>query len=313
MLAYIVRRLLIAIPVIVLVAMFVFALVHLAPGDPAHIIAGADATEQDIAEVRSNLGLDQPLVVQFGAWCMRVLEGDLGTSLFSRRPISQLMWQRLGPTTSLTLVTLVIAVSLGIPLGVIAAWRAGSWVDRFISSLGVLGFSVPVFVLGYGLVILFAMKLQWFPVQGYVPLSSGAWPWLRSLLLPSFTVAVTFAAVIAKMTRTTMLDVLGEDFIRTARAKGLSTPAVLVGHALRVAAVPIVTVIGLGLVALMNGVVIAETVFAIPGLGRLAVEAVLARDYPIIQGIVIIFTGAYIVTNLLIDISYAWLDPRIRY
>jgi peptide/nickel transport system permease protein len=311
--AYILRRLLIAIPVILLVAVFAFALVHFAPGDPALILAGGDATPEEVAAIRAQLGLDQPLVTQFAAWGMQVLNGDLGTSYYSKLPIETLLAQRLEPTISLTVLTLLMAVAIGVPIGVLAAWRSGSWFDRLTMGFSVLGFSLPAFVLGYLLVLLFAMELHWLPVQGYAPLAKGVWPWLRCLILPSFTVAVTFSAAIARMTRTTMLDVLGEDYIRTAYAKGLATPTVLTRHALRAAAVPIVTIVGVGLVGLLNGVVIAETVFAVPGLGRLAVDAVLARDYPIIQGVVIVFTGTYIVVNLLIDISYAWLDPRIRY
>jgi peptide/nickel transport system permease protein len=295
------------------VAVFVFGLLHLTPGDPAAIIAGDYATAEDIARIHTQLGLDQPLHVQFVAWIGRVLTGDLGTSIFSRLPVSRLIRQRLEPTIVLSVTTLVIAVSLAVPLGVLAAWRAGTWLDRGLMGFAVFGFSVPVFVLGYGLIYLFAIRLDWLPVQGYVSLDRGLGPCLRSLLLPSFALGIIYMALIARITRASVLEVLTQDYIRTAEAKGLAPLAVLLSHALKNASVPIVTIVGVGLTLVIGGVVVTESVFAIPGVGRLTVDAILRRDYPIIQGVILVFSGVYVLVNLAIDVSYTFLDPRIRY
>jgi peptide/nickel transport system permease protein len=311
--AYLVRRLLATIPVMAVVAVFVFGLLHLTPGDPAAIVAGDYATAEDIARIHKQLGLDQPLHVQFVAWVGRVLGGDLGTSIFSRLPVARLIRQRLEPTIVLSVTTLVIAVSLAVPLGVLAAWRAGTWLDRGLMGFAVFGFSVPVFVLGYGLIYLFAIRLDWLPVQGYVSLDRGLWPCLRSLLLPSFALGIIYMALIARITRASVLEVLTQDYIRTAEAKGLAPLAVLLSHALRNASVPIVTIVGVGLTLVIGGVVVTESVFAIPGVGRLTVDAILRRDYPIIQGVILVFSGVYVLVNLFIDVSYTFLDPRIRY
>jgi peptide/nickel transport system permease protein len=295
------------------VAVFVFGLLHLTPGDPATMIAGDFATADDIARIHKQLGLDRPLPVQFVAWLGQLARGDLGTSIFSRLPVARLIGQRLQPTVVLSITTLVIAVGLAVPIGVLAAWRAGTWIDRFVMGFAVFGFSVPVFVLGYLLIYLFAIQLGWLPVQGYVPLERGLWPCLRSILLPSFALGVIYMALIARITRASVLEVLSQDYIRTAEAKGLAPATVLLGHALKNASVPIVTIIGVGLTLLIGGVVVTESVFAIPGVGRLMVDAILRRDYPIIQGVILVFSGAYVLVNLLIDISYTFLDPRIRY
>ena len=247
------------------------------------------------------------------AWLGQLARGDLGTSIFSRLPVARLIGQRLQPTVVLSITTLVIAVGLAVPIGVLAAWRAGTWLDRFVMGFAVFGFSVPVFVLGYLLIYLFAIQLGWLPVQGYVPLERGLWPCLRSILLPSFALGVIYMALIARITRASVLEVLTQDYIRTAEAKGLAPATVLLGHALKNASVPIVTIIGVGLTLLIGGVVVTESVFAIPGVGRLTVDAILRRDYPIIQGVILVFSGAYVLVNLLIDISYTFLDPRIRY
>ncbi len=310
---YLVRRLLATIPVMGVVALFVFGLLHLTPGDPAAIIAGDYATAEDIARIHTQLGLDRPLHVQFVAWLGQILRGDLGTSIFSRRPVAELIGQRLEPTIVLSVTTLVLAIALAVPIGVLAAWRAGTWLDRLVMGFAVFGFSVPVFVLGYLLIYLFAIQLGWLPVQGYVGLDRGLWPCLRSVLLPSFALGTVYMALIARITRASVLEVLSEDYIRTAQAKGLPPRAVLLGHALKNASVPIVTIIGIGLTLLIGGVVITESVFALPGVGRLTVDAILRRDYPIIQGVILIFSGVYVLVNLLIDISYTFLDPRIRY
>ncbi|HEX9646995.1 MAG TPA: ABC transporter permease [Alphaproteobacteria bacterium] len=313
MLAFIARRVLATLPVMAVVAVFVFLLLHLSPGDPATVIAGDYASPADVARIRAQLGLDQPLHLQFVTWIGRVLQGDLGVSIFSNLPVSTLIAQRLEPTVALALLTLALAVAVAVPLGVIAAWQAGSWIDRLVMGFAVLGFSVPVFVLGYVLIYLLAIKLGLFPVQGYAPLADGIWPFLHRLALPSVTLSVIFIALIARITRASVLEVLAEDYIRTAYAKGLPERLVLLRHALRNAAVPIITVIGIGFSLLIGGVVVTESVYNIPGLGRLTVDAVLRRDYPVIQGIILVFSAAYVVINLVIDILYTAFDPRIRY
>jgi peptide/nickel transport system permease protein len=313
MFAYIVRRVLATIPVMAVVAIFVFALLYLSPGDPAAIIAGDTATVDDIARIRAHLGLDQPVHIQFAEWVWRLLQGDLGISIFTNLPVSKLIQQRIEPTVALTITTLIISVLVAIPMGVLAAWRAGSWVDRVVMVFAVLGFSVPVFVLAYILIYIFAIWADLLPVQGYVSITVGFWPFLSHLILPSVALGMIYAALIARITRASMLDVLAQDYIRTAQAKGLGNRQVLIGHALKNAAVPIVTIIGIGVALLISGVVVTETVFAIPGLGRLTVDAILRRDYPIIQGIILVFSAAYVLVNLLVDLSYTLLDPRIRY
>lgn len=301
------------IPVMGVVAVIVFLLLHLAPGDPATLIAGDFATAEDIARIGKQLGLDRPLPVQFVAWVGQVLQGELGTSIFSQLPVSRLIRQRLEPTLVLSVTTLVIAVALAVPIGVLAAWRARTWVDRLVMGLAVCGLSIPVFVLGYLLIYFFAIQLGWLPVQGYVSLTQGIWPCLRSILLPSLALGSIYMALIARITRASLLEVLEEDYVRTAHAKGLSTLTVVVGHALRNASIPIVTIIGVGLTLLIGGVVITESVFAIPGIGRLTVDAILRRDYPIIQAVILLSSGAYVLVNLVIDLVYTVLDPRIRY
>jgi peptide/nickel transport system permease protein len=313
MAAYILRRLFATIPVMVVVAVFVFFLLRLAPGDPATIIAGEDATAATIAAVRSKLGLDRPVLEQFVVWVGGILRGDFGTSIFSNLPVTRLIAQRIEPTLSLMLSTLFVAVALAIPLGVLAAWKAHKLIDRLVMTFAVLGFAMPVFLVGYVLIYVFAVKFGWLPVQGYVPIREGLWPWAESLILPSVALGVTYMALIARITRASMLEVLAQDYIRTATSKGLATDRVLLLHALKNASVPIVTVIGIGIALLISGVVITETVFNIPGLGRLTVDAVLKRDYPIVQGLIIVFAAAKVLVNLIIDISYVFLDPRIRY
>jgi peptide/nickel transport system permease protein len=312
MIAYIIRRLIATIPVMIVVALFVFFLLHLTPGDPAAVIAGDDATPVEIEGIRRKLGLDRPLWEQFGVYLWNLLRGDLGTSIFSNMPVMALVKQRLEPSVVLAVSTLLVAVVFAIPMGVIAAWKANSGLDRLVMGFSVLGFAVPVFLVGYLLIYVFAIQLRWLPVQGYRPLAQGLEGTLRSIALPAFALGMTYMALIARITRTSMLEVLSEDYIRTARAKGVSTPSVLLRHALKNAAVPIVTVIGIGFALLISGVVITETVFNIPGLGRLTVDAILKRDYPIIQGLIILFAATKVVVNLLIDISYTLFDPRIR-
>jgi peptide/nickel transport system permease protein len=313
MFAYIVRRLIATIPVMVVVAVFVFSLLYIAPGDPAAIIAGDLATPEDIARIHHQLGLDEPFLVRFGQWGWGVLHGDLGISIFTNLPVWQLVAQRVEPTAALTISTLIISVLVAVPLGVIAAWRVGTWVDRSVMAFAVLGFSLPVFVLAYVLILVFSVELDWLPVQGYVSFRDGVVPFLQHLVLPSTALGLIFVALIARITRTSMLEVLSQDYIRTAHAKGLANREVLIGHALKNAAVPIATIIGIGVALLIGGVIVTETVFAIPGIGRLTVDAILRRDYPIIQGIILLFSAAYVLLNLLVDISYVFLDPRVRY
>ncbi|QRF63315.1 ABC transporter permease [Variovorax paradoxus] len=313
MFAYILRRAGTTLPVMAMVAFFIFSLLYLAPGDPAAMIAGDQATPEDLARIRESLGLSRPFLAQFADWSWRVLHFDLGKSIFTGTPVTALIGQRMEATVSLLVMTLVTAVLIAVPLGVIAAWKAGSLFDRAIMAFAVFGFSVPVFAVGYMLAWVFALQMQWLPVQGYVPLSEGAWPWLQRLLLPALTMSFGYVALIARITRTTMLEVLQQDYVRTARAKGLASRGVLFVHALKNASVPIVTVIGLGIAMLIGGAVVTESVFAIPGIGRLTVDAILRRDYPVIQGVVLMFSFVYMLINLLIDVSYTLLDPRIRY
>ncbi len=313
MLGYLVRRLLATIPVIGMVAFFVFSLLYLTPGDPAAVIAGDIATVDDIERIRQKLGLDQPLLPRFWNWASAVLHGDLGISIFTNLPVAQLIGQRVEPTLSLALCTLIVAVLLAVPMGVIAAWKAGKLVDRLVMLFSVAGFSIPVFVLAYLLIYLFAIELDWLPVQGYTPFREGLWPWLSHLILPSMALGTIYIALIARITRATMLDVLAQDYVRTAHAKGLAPSAVLMRHALKNAAVPIVTVIGIGVALLISGVVVTESVFAIPGIGRLTVDAIIRRDYPIIQGVILLFSSIYVLVNLAVDMSYRLFDPRIQY
>jgi peptide/nickel transport system permease protein len=307
-------RILATIPVMGVVAVFVFLMLRLAPGDPAAVIAGDYATAEDVLRIRESLGLNESILVQFMKWVGTLAQGDLGTSIFSRLPVTTLIAQRIEPTLMLSLTTIVFAVLVAVPLGTLAAWKAGSLIDRVVMMFSVGGFSIPVFVLGYILIYILAMELKWLPVQGYKSMYEfGILAFLRHIILPTMTLSVIFIALIARMTRASVMEVLQEDYIRTARAKGQSEFKILLRHALRNAAVPIVTVIGIGIALLIGGVVVTESVFNIPGLGRLVLDAILARDYPIIQGLILFFSFVYILINLLIDLSYVLLDPRIRY
>ncbi|BCM82214.1 peptide ABC transporter [Methylobacterium indicum] len=313
MAGYVLRRLLAAIPVLAIVAVLVFLMLRLTPGDPAAVIAGDNASSEQIALVRRTLGLDQSLPAQFAIWAGNLLHGNLGESFFFKKSIGELILGRIEPTLSLAAATMLIAVCVAIPLGVVAAYRHGSWLDRIVMGVSVLGFSVPVFVIGYLLIYVFSITLGWFPVQGYQPLADGLGGYLHRLVLPATTLSVVYIALIARMTRASVLEVLNEDYIRTARAKGQVERKILFRHALKNAAVPIVTVVGIGIALLIGGVVVTESVFAIPGLGRLTVDAVLARDYPTIQALILMFSGVYVLINLLIDLTYSLFDPRIRH
>lgn len=313
MLGYIVRRILSTIPVMVFVALFVFSLLYIAPGDPAAVIAGEQASPEDVERIRQSLGLDRPFLVRFTEWSWHILQGDLGTSMFTGLPVTELIVRRIEPTLSLMVVTMLLAIVVAVPIGVVAAWKSGTWIDRLIMAFSVLGFSVPVFVVGYLLAYYFALELDWLPVQGYTPITEGLWPWLENLILPAIALGFIYIALIARITRATMLEVLSQDYIRTARAKGVGQGGVLFLHALKNAAVPIVTVIGIGVALLIGGAVVTESVFAIPGLGRLTIDAIVRRDYPLIQGLVLMFSFVYVLVNLAIDLIYTLLDPRIRY
>lgn len=313
MISYVLKRVLATLPVMVMVAIVVFAMLRLTPGDPAAILAGDDASGEQLARIRETMGLDQPILTQLVVWMRQLLAGDLGVSLLSGTPVVAMIGNRIGPTLSLAVSTIVLTVLLAIPMGVIAARRPGGLLDRAIMTLSVLGFSIPTFVVGYILIYWLALTMGLLPVQGYSPLAKGLWPYAQRLILPTLALSGIYIALVARMTRSSVIDVMGEDFIRTARAKGAPERSVLLRHALRNAAVPIVTVIGIGIASLITGVVVTESVFNLPGLGRLVVEAVLARDYPVIQGLILLFSFTYILINLLVDVLYTVFDPRIRY
>jgi peptide/nickel transport system permease protein len=288
-------------------------MLRLTPGDPAAIIAGDNANNEQIALIRNRLGLDEPIFTQFFIWLANILRGDFGESFFFKKTVAELIASRLEPTLALSLATIILAVAIAVPLGVLAAYKHGTLIDKIVMGFSVLGFSVPVFVIGYSLIYLFAIKLNWLPVQGYQRIGDGFGGFLQRLVLPALTLSVIYIALIARMTRTSVLDVMNEDYIRTARAKGQIEIKVLFRHALKNAAVPIITVIGLGVALLIGGVVVTESVFTIPGLGRLTVDAVLARDYPTIQAVILLFSLVYVLINLAVDLVYTLLDPRIRY
>ncbi|MEJ8475714.1 ABC transporter permease [Roseibium algae] len=313
MLGYISRRLLAVIPVITFVAIFVFLLLRLTPGDPAAILAGDSATPEQLERIRTSLGLNDSLLTQFGTWIGQLVQGDLGISLISNVPVVDMIGQRIWPTINIALLTILLSVLIAVPMGVVAAWRHRTWADYAVMTFSVLGFSVPVFVIGYIFIQVFSIELRWLPVQGYTAPSKDFGKFMARAILPCLTLATIYVALIARMTRASMLEVLGEDFIRTARAKGVSERVVLFRHALRNAAVPILTIIGTGFALLISGVVITESVFNIPGIGRLTVDAILARDYPVIQAMILLTSAIYVFINLMIDISYSVFDPRIRY
>ncbi|WP_353146489.1 ABC transporter permease [Pollutimonas bauzanensis] len=315
MLKFLLARLISTIPVLLIVAIVVFVILQLSPGDPAAIIAGDNATAKDLEQIRRSLGLDRSMIGQFAIWLGNVARGDLGYSYFQNKPVIELIMQRMAPTLSLALGTVVLALIVALPLGTIAAWRMGGWLDRGLTCFSVAGFAIPVFVVGYILIYLLAVQLPMFPIQGYHRLNgwSDLWPWASRLVLPWVTLGLVYMALIARITRASVSEALTEDYVRTARAKGLTETRVLVRHALANAAVPIVTIIGIGIASLISGVVVTETVFAIPGLGSLTVDSVLNRDFPVIQGLVLFFGVLYVVINLLVDLSYFFFDPRIRY
>ena len=310
---YLIRRVLAIIPVAGVIAVFVFLLLHLAPGDPAAIIAGDTAMPEDIARIRAKMGLDDPIYIQFVRWIGQLARGDLGISIYSDMPVTTLIAQRMEATLCLAAASITIAVLLAVPMGILAAWKAGTWIDYIVMMFAVFGFSIPVFVIGYLLIFGFSVHLHWFPVQGYVSFKEGVLPFLRSITLPSLALGLIYAALIARITRASVLEILSQDYIRTARSKGLNSYSILMRHTLRNAAIPIVTIIGIGIALLIGGVVVTESVFNIHGIGRLVVDAILSRDYPVIQGIILMSSGVYLVINLLVDISYRFFDPRVEY
>lgn len=313
MLGFVVKRVLSAIPVLFMVAIIVFLVLRLSPGDPAVMIAGPTATEDQLAALRESMGLNRPLLEQLFIWMNSIAHGDFGVSLVSGKPVTELVLDRFGPTLALSLSTIILAVLVAIPLGVVAAWQQGKWIDRLVMAGSVLGFSVPVFIIGYILILVFARGLGWFPVQGYKPISAGFGEFAIRLVLPSVALSFPYIALIARIVRTNVIEVMNEDYIRTARAKGMTERAVLMDHALGNAAVPIVTIIGVSIAMLIGGVVVTESVFNIPGLGRLVLEAVLARDYTVIQAVILLFSTIYVFINLAVDLLYGLFDPRIRY
>ncbi|MXY22164.1 MAG: ABC transporter permease [Dehalococcoidia bacterium] len=317
MLPYIIRRVVMAIPVFVGVSIITFSIMQLAPGDPAAILLGGDflqiATPEDIAAARAALGVDRPAIVQYLDWMSGFFTGDLGTSLFTGKSVSELISPRIEPTVAIIMTGIFIAIIFGIPMGIVSAWKSNTWIDRVVMVFAVIGFSMPGFWLAFNLIWLFSVNLGWTPVFGYASVSEGVPQFFRHLVLPAISIGVAFMALNARMTRSSMLEVLRDDYIRTARAKGLIERVVLFRHALRAASMPIVTIIGLSFAGAVTGAVLTETVFAIPGMGRLFVGAVSDRDFPVIQGLMMIFAGAYVFVNLAVDILYAYLDPRVRY
>ena len=312
MLRYAAARLLAGIPTLILVSIFIFSLIHATPGDPAVLLAGDNSTPAQVEAIRERLNLDLPLWQQFGIWFGEALRGDLGASVYSGKPVTELIAQRIEPTLVLSTVTLIITVLIAVPLGAIAAFRANTIVDRLAMAFAVAGFSIPVFVIAYILVYIFAVEWRLFPVQGYKPLAQGWLATLHSVTLPAVALSLVFAALIARVTRASVLDALDENFIRTAHAKGLAPMRILFVHALKSVGVPVATVIGIGFATLIGGVVVTESVFNIPGIGRLTVDAITRRDYPVIQGVILFFSVALILINLIVDLSYALIDPRVR-
>lgn len=313
MLRYIAIRLATAVPVLFLVVLLIFALLRLTPGDPAILIAGDGASAEQLDAIRTSLRLNEPLLNQLVAWLGDLARLDLGTSVFSRRPVIELIGQRIEPTLMLAALTTVLAVIIATPLGALAGYYARTSLDRVVIMLSVAGFSVPVFVVGYALIYVLAIQLRLFPVQGYKPLADGFWQCIHGIFLPSLALSFLFVGLIARVTRATMLEVLSEDYIRTARAKGALTLRVLLVHALKNVGPPVMTVVGIGFAGLLGGVVVTETVFNIPGMGRLTVDAILQRDYPVVQGVMLTFSAMLIGVNLLVDLTYPFFDPRIRY
>ncbi|MFP3388357.1 ABC transporter permease [Brevibacillus sp. SIMBA_040] len=310
---YLLKRIVSLLPVLLVVAIVDFIIIHLTPGDPASVMLGSQATEEELAKLREQLGLTLPIYTRFFQWIIGILQGDLGWSIFMDMPVTEAIWEHLGPTLSLTILAEIIAILFAIPLGVMAANRRGSWMDQSFMTFAMLGISLPSFWIGLNLILLFAVQFNWLPAAGYQPLSSGIFNHLKYLIMPAISLGIMQGALIARMTRSSMLEVLNENYIRTAEAKGLKMWIVTYKHALRNAFIPIITVIGLSFATLVGGAVVTETVFNIPGIGKLIVNSVLRRDYEVIQGTVLMIAAAYVFINLIVDILYAYIDPRVRY
>jgi peptide/nickel transport system permease protein len=310
---YVARRLLALIPVALVVATVAFVLIHLAPGDPASVIAGPDASAADVQRIERQLGLDAPLPVQLARWFGRLARGDLGQSIFLRMPVTAAILDRVEPTLLLTLFAIAISIVIGVPAGVLSARYHNTATDQVLMVLALLGVSIPNFLLGLLFILFFSVWLGWFPVAGYSPLEYGWLKTARSLVLPAFALGLVQSALIARIARSSMLDVMREQFITAGRAKGLGERAVIYKHALKNAMIPTVTIIGISFAILISGAVVVETVFNIPGLGRLIISAVLRRDYPVIQGVVLCIAGMYMLINLAVDLSYMLFDPRVKY
>jgi peptide/nickel transport system permease protein len=310
---YIVKRLISTIPTLFIVSVVVFMVVHLIPGDPASVMLGSYASRDEIQAFRKEMGFDQPLHIQYGLWLGRAVQGNLGRSINSGLPVGRLIIDRLPVTLSLAILTIVISILIAFPLGILAGIRQNTVYDQAAMTFGMLGLSVPDFVAGLLLVLVFAVNLNWLPSMGYAPLSQGFWPWLRHLIMPSFALGFLMAAVTARMTRSSVIDVLRQDYILTARAKGLQENRVVLIHALKNAMIPVVTVIGINLAAVFRGAVVIETLFALPGIGRMMITGIQFRDYPVIQGCFLVIVLIYVLVNLVVDLLYAWLDPRIHY
>jgi peptide/nickel transport system permease protein len=310
---YLVRRLLAVVPVMLVVITVIFLMIHLIPGDPAAVMLGPNATADEVTKLRRILGLDQPILLQLWKFFARTLRGDLGDSYFLDRPVVQAVVERLEPTLLLTLYSLLVAVLIGVPAGVAAAVRPNSAWDRTLMGTALVGVCVPNFWIALNLIYLFAVQMRWLPAMGYAPLSAGLWKNLRYLALPAITLGFNQSALIARISRSCMLEVLRMDFVRTARAKGLGERSVVHWHAFRNALIPVVTVIGITFAILIGGAIVTEVVFNIPGLGRLLISGILRRDYPVVQGAVLFITATYVAINLLVDLTYALIDPRIKY
>jgi peptide/nickel transport system permease protein len=312
MTAYILRRLVLLLPVILVVGIVVFALVHLTPGDPAVVILGDSATPEDIERLRGDLGLNDPLPVQFVEWFAGVLRFDFGDSIFIGEPVTRALWERMPPTVLLTIYALTVQLAIGIPAGVISAVRHNSIIDRVLTVIAISGAAVPTFFLGILLILFFAVRLRWLPSGGYEPITEDPVAHFKSMLMPAFALGFSSAGLLARLVRSSMLDVMREDYVRTAFAKGLPQKLVVVRHALRNALIPALTVIGTSVGALLGGAVVTETVFTIPGMGRLVVQSIARRDYPVIQGAVMTIAMTYVLINLLVDLLYVYADPRVR-
>jgi len=310
---YIFRRLIALIPTLLIVATIGFLLIHLTPGDPAVVMLGEEATEEQVDMLRQQLGLDLPVPIQFGRWLGRLVQGDLGQSIFLKRPVTTAIFERLECTLLLTMYGLGIAIVLGIVMGILAAVKHNTVVDQSLMMVALLGVSMPSFWLGLNLILLFALRWRMFPAASYTPVAQGWNLALRSLTLPAFTLGFVSAAPIARMVRSSMLQVLNQDYIRTARSKGLRERTVIVAHAFRNALIPTVTIIGMTVGGLIGGAMVIEQVFALPGVGRLVLSSIARRDYPVIQGILIFFSSIYVFVNLIVDIIYVYIDPRVKY